>query len=87
MKKPDVNKVIIVELSKDYASSIKLDSSYVADHYYAFLITCRVKGWEIKLHLKPCKKTLKKKHVGSFFEKHVEELRAFAAMLNNEQIG
>jgi len=41
----------------------------------------------MELTLKSLEKPLRKSYVGTFFEKHVEEPRVFAAVLNGDQAG
>jgi ribosomal protein S18 acetylase RimI-like enzyme len=83
------DKVEIVELRKDDAN-LPLDLSegrYVTDSYYELLVRRKPEAWRMELYLKPLEKPLEKRYKGRLFEAHIEKPRAFAAILDGEQVG
>ncbi len=81
------SKVAIVELTKAEASSVKLLYRYTSQHYYDLSIRHQPPNWKIELSLKPLEEPIEKTFESRFFEDYVEEPRAFAAILNGEQVG
>jgi ribosomal protein S18 acetylase RimI-like enzyme len=82
-----MDNVRIVELTKDDPSLPKLNSHYFTRNYYDLSIVHESEAWKIELTLKTLEKPLRKSYVGTFFEKHVEEPRVFAAVLDGVQVG
>jgi ribosomal protein S18 acetylase RimI-like enzyme len=82
-----MDNVRIVELTKDDSSLPKLNSQYFTKNYYDLSIIHEPEAWKMELTLKSLEKPLRKSYVGTFFEKHVEEPRVFAAVLNGDQAG
>lgn len=80
-------KTEILELHRNDSSLPILKDRYVTDSYYDISATRTPEAWRIDLNLKPLEEPLEKKYEGRFFEKHVEEPRVFAAVLNGEQVG
>jgi GNAT superfamily N-acetyltransferase len=84
-----IDRVGIVELRKD-DTDLPLDLSegrYVTDSYYELSVKRQSDAWKIELYLKPLEKPQEKRYKGRLFEEQVEEPRAFAAILNGEQVG
>lgn len=77
----------IVELTKENESLPKLEYRYRTSGYYEVMICRAVGSWKVELTLKPLETSLEKKHESEFFAEYVEEPRAFAVELENEQIG
>jgi len=87
MKRDISDRITIIELAKDDPSLPTLNSHYVTTGYYDLSIVHELEAWKINLTLKPLEKPLEKKYTGTFFEKHIEEPRVFAAVLNGNQVG
>jgi ribosomal protein S18 acetylase RimI-like enzyme len=87
MKQNILDEVRIIELVKDDPSLPKLNYHYMTTGYWDVSIVSNTKSWKIKITLKPLEKPSEKNCIGVFFEKHIGEPRAFAATLNEEQIG
>ncbi len=87
MKRNLLGKVRIVELKKGDPSLPKLSYRYVAASYFDVSIVHGKKSWTIQLTQKPFEQPLEKSFSGTLFEEHVEEPRAFATVLNDEQVG
>jgi GNAT superfamily N-acetyltransferase len=84
-----MDNVEIVELHKD-DTNLPLDlseSRYITDSYYELSVKHQSDAWKIELRLKPLEKPQEKRYKGKLFEEQVEEPRAFAAILNGEQVG
>jgi len=82
-----LDKVSIIELAKDDPSLPKLNSHYSTTSYYDLSIVREQGAWSIELAMKPLEKSLEKDYTGTFFERHVEEPKVFAAVLNKIHIG
>ncbi len=82
-----LEKIRIVELTKDDPSLPKLNSRYSTSSYYDLSIAHEPEAWKVQLILKPLEKPLEKSYTGTFFETHVEEPRAFAAVLDETTWG
>jgi ribosomal protein S18 acetylase RimI-like enzyme len=80
-------KVRIIELMKSDLSLPKLNYHYIAASFFDMSIVHGKKSWKIELIQKPLEKPLEKNFTGTLFEEHIEEPRAFAVVLNDEQIG
>jgi len=87
MKQNVLDKVKIIELNKSYPSLHKLSYRYLTASYLDMLIVHGKKSWKIELTPKPLEQPIEKSFSGTLFEKHVEEPRVFAAVLNEEQVG
>ncbi len=81
------SKVEIIELAKGDPSLPKLSYCYVAADYYDVSVIHEKGSWKIELTQKPLEQPLEKGFAGTLFEEHIEEPRAFAAVLNGEQVG
>jgi len=82
-----MDNVRIVELTEGDKSLPKLDSHCLTTSYYYLSILHEPNAWKMELTLKPLEKPLEKRYTGTFFEKHIEELQVFAAVLNKNQVG
>jgi hypothetical protein len=80
MKQDILNKVRIIELTKDDPSLPKLNSNYSTTRYYDLSITHGTVDWRMELTLKTLEKPLEKLYTGTFFEPHVNEPRVFAVI-------
>jgi GNAT superfamily N-acetyltransferase len=87
MKQSILDKVRIIELDKDDPSLPQLNYHYITSGYWDVSIVPETKSWKIEITFKPLEKPLEKTCTGTLFERHIEEPRAFAATLNEEQIG
>ena len=76
-----MDNVRIVELTKGDSSLPKLNSQYFTKNYYDLSIIHEPEAWKMELTLETLEKPLRKSYVGTFFEKHIEEPRVFAAVL------
>ncbi len=81
------SKVIIVELTKGDPSLPKLSYRYVTAGYFDVSVVHEKGSWRIELAQKPLEQPLEKGFIGTLFEEHIGEPRAFAAVLNGEQVG
>lgn len=81
------NSINIAELSKSEASAIKLHYTYTSRHYYDLSICYQPNGWRIELVLRSFEKPFQKAFDERLFEEHVEEPRAFAAVVDGKQVG
>jgi ribosomal protein S18 acetylase RimI-like enzyme len=79
--------IVLVELSKNDSYLRAIESKYLTSNYYDVSVHHGVGSWEITLTPKPFEKTLEKNYQGKLFEDHVEEPRAFVAVINNKQVG
>ncbi|HVP26427.1 MAG TPA: GNAT family N-acetyltransferase [Candidatus Bathyarchaeia archaeon] len=85
--KPDIlNRIKVVELQENEALP-KLSDSYVTANYYDLSIVHEQEAWKIEFRLKPFEKPLEKNYTGTLFEEHIMEPRAFAAVLDGQQVG
>jgi ribosomal protein S18 acetylase RimI-like enzyme len=80
-------KVEIIELKKGDACLPRLTYRYVTSGYYSLEIQHELDSWKIELSLKPLEKPWERVSESVFFEDFVEEPRAFAAVLGDEQVG
>jgi len=80
-------KATIIELTKTEASQIKLVYRYTSTHYCDLSIRHEPQRWAVEFVLKPFEKPVEKVSESRFFEDFVEEPRAFAALLDGEQVG
>ncbi len=87
MKQNVLDKVKIIELNKGDPSLHKLSYRYLTASYLDVLIVHGKKSWKIELTPKPLEQPIEKSFTGNLFEEHVEEPRAFAAVINEEQVG
>ena len=87
MKREAREELRIVELTKNDAYLSELKSRYSTSTYYDLSVRRESGGWRIELTLKPLESTLEKNYQGKLFEDHVEEPRAFAAVLENRRVG
>ena len=81
------DRVAIVELSKAETGLLKLHYSYISRHYYDLSILRERDKWRIELILRPFDRPFEKAFDERLFEEHVEEPRAFAAVVDGEQVG
>jgi ribosomal protein S18 acetylase RimI-like enzyme len=81
------SEVTIAELTRTEASSARLFHRYMSRHYYDLSFVREPNGWKIELTLRPFEKPVEKASESRFFEDFVEEPRAFAALLDGEQVG
>ena len=65
----------------------KLNSNYLTLSYYDLSIVHEAETWKIELSLKPLEQPLEKSYTGTLFEKHIEEPRVFAAVLDGVRVG
>jgi ribosomal protein S18 acetylase RimI-like enzyme len=77
----------IVELARWDPHLPQLDYSYTTTGYYDVVSTSGAQGWRIELALKSFDGPVEKAFSQRMFEAHVEEPRAFAAVLGEEQVG
>jgi len=54
--------------------------------YFDVSVIRENESWKIEITKKPLEKPLEKSFVGTLFEEHIEEPRAFAAVYNGEQV-
>ena len=87
MKRNLLGKVRIIELMKSDLSLPKLNYHYIATSFFDMPIVQGTKSWKIELIQNPLEKPLEKSFTGNFFEEHIEEPRAFATVLNDNQVG
>jgi len=87
MKQKYLDKVRIIEMTRNDQSLPKLNSQYQTTNYYDLSIIRESEAWKVELTLKPLNEPLEKNYTGTLFEKHIEEPKAFAAVINIEQIG
>ena len=87
MKNSVPEEVKIVELSKSDPSLPKLSYRYMTLGYFDLSVIREKGSWKIGLTQKPLEQPLEKGFTGTLFEEHIEEPRAFAAVLNGEQVG
>lgn len=81
------SEVTIAELTGTEASSVGLSYRYTSLHYYDVSVIREPNGWKIEFALKPFEEPVEKASESRFFEDFVEEPRAFAAMLEGDQVG
>jgi ribosomal protein S18 acetylase RimI-like enzyme len=81
------DRVNIVELSKAEAVPLRLHYTYTSRHYYDLSILHERDKWRIELICRPFDKPFEKAFDERLFEEHVEEPRAFAAVVDGEQVG
>jgi len=79
--------VEITGLSAEDYRLYQLKDRYITDSYYEISVKRELEAWKIQLYLSPLEKPLEKTYTGRLFEDHIEEPRAFAAVLNGEQVG
>lgn len=77
----------IIEAKKGDPNLPKLRYSYSTSGYYDVLIRVEQHGWSIELLLKALKSPVKRDHTSALFKEHVNEPRAFAAVLDGRQVG
>lgn len=82
-----MDKVRIVELSRDDSSLPKLNSRYLTTSFYDLSVVHKPDGWKVELTVKPLEEPLEKSYTGTFFEEHVAEPRVFAAVVDGSQVG
>jgi len=87
MKNNILEEVRIVELTKNDPSLPKLSYRYVTAGYFDVSVVREKGSWKIGLTQKPLEQPLENGFTGTLFEEHIEEPRAFAAVLNDEQVG
>lgn len=87
MKHNILSEVSIVELKKGDSSLPKLSYRYVTAGYFDLSVVRENESWKIEITKKPLEKPLEKNFVGTLFEEHIDEPRAFAAVYNGEQVG
>jgi len=80
-------KADIIELHKSSTHHPKLLYEYTTRQHYQLQISHTEKTWTAKLILKPLPELVKKEFEDKLFADHIEEPRAFAAILNNEPVG
>ena len=78
----------LVEVSYNEASMKVLPSSrYMSSGYYDVSIRRKANGWTVGLTFKLFESALEKTYRGKLFERHVAELRVFAAVFGGKQVG
>jgi len=80
-------RINIVELPKAEAVPLRLHYTYTSWHYYDLSISHERDKWRIELICRPFDKPFEKTFDERLFEKHSEEPRAFAAVVDGEQVG
>jgi len=79
--------ITIVEVAKKDAYLRELESKYSTSHYYDVSVCRESESWRIALTRRALENRLDKNYHGKLFENHIEELRVFAAVLCNKQVG
>ena len=87
MKQNFLDKVRIIEIMKSDPSLLKLSYRYVTAGYFDVSVVREKESWKIEVTQKPLEQPLEKGFAGTLFEEHIQEPRAFAVVLNDEQVG
>ncbi len=83
---PDKN-LNLIELPKDDASTLKLNSTYSTKSYYDLAITHEIHSWHVELKARRFDNPVTKVYTGTLFEDHIVEPRVFAAVFDGIQRG
>ena len=81
------DEIIIVELNKSQAASMKLIYDYVTSEYYDLSMLHEDNLWKIEIVLKSPEKPIEKHSESTLFQEFIEEPRVFAAEKNGKQVG
>lgn len=79
--------VRIIELFKEELPFSKLKFKYITKEHYGVAVFRKKDGWEIKLVLGALPEPIEKRFEGGLFQDFVDELRVFAAELEDKQLG
>lgn len=77
----------IIELFKEELPFSKLKFKYITKEHYAVAVFRKKDGWEIQLVLGALPEPIEKRFEGGLFQDFVDELRVFAAELEDKQLG
>lgn len=79
--------IAIVELAKKDAYLREIASRYSSSYYYDVSVFPESGSWRVELTHKAFEPRLDKNYHGKLFEDHIEEPRAFVAVLSGKQVG